>query len=45
MWFLEWVRSALRRLGGGRANSAEYATLKKAEKLLSAALENAKGAS
>ena len=41
--FLEWVRSALRRLGMSKEESAEYTTLKKAEKLLSAALENAKG--
>ena len=41
--FLEWVRSALKRLGGSRETQSEYKALKKAEKLLSAALENAKG--
>ena len=41
--FLEWVRSALKRLGGGRTSTAEYKTLKKAEKLLTSAIENAKG--
>ena len=41
--FLEWVRSALKRLGGSREAQAEYKALRKAEKLLSAALENAKG--
>ncbi len=41
--FLEWVRSALKRLGGSREAQAEYKALKKAEKLLAAALESAKG--
>lgn len=41
--FLKWVRSALKRLGGGRTSTAEYKTLKKAEKLLTSAIENAKG--
>ena len=41
--FLEWVRSALKRLDGSRETQSEYKALKKAEKLLSAALENAKG--
>ncbi len=41
--FLEWVRSALKRLGGSREAQAEYKALRKAEKLLAAALESAKG--
>ena len=40
---LDWVRSAIKRMGMSKEERAEYTTLKRAEKLLAAAIETSTG--